>query len=170
MLFQLTSRGLADRSLLRESVRGTFWTSYFIVTEQNGFLITYLRDPPYFRITYFVSVVVSPRLHSRREAVVPMSGRIRRSVLSAVRHFRNIPREVSQGRLQSKGLYSPGFKRCTCKLQRLTAPTWAGLWASVLQMISRCYATTICNTQTGILNSTIINEDVLTETTTRVCS
>ncbi|EYB92792.1 hypothetical protein Y032_0190g1266 [Ancylostoma ceylanicum] len=40
--------------------------------------------------------------------------------------------------------------------------------AYIHQMISRCYATTICNTQTGILNSTLINEDVLTETTTRM--
>lgn len=31
--------------------------------------------------------------------------------------------------------------------------------AYIHQMISRCYATTVCNTQTGILNSTIIDED-----------
>ncbi|CAB3398606.1 unnamed protein product [Caenorhabditis bovis] len=31
--------------------------------------------------------------------------------------------------------------------------------AYIHQMISRCYSTTICNTQTGILNSTIIDED-----------
>uniref|UniRef100_A0A8R1HMV7 Uncharacterized protein n=1 Tax=Caenorhabditis japonica TaxID=281687 RepID=A0A8R1HMV7_CAEJA len=31
--------------------------------------------------------------------------------------------------------------------------------AYIHQMISRCYATTICNTQSGILNSTIIDEE-----------
>ncbi|VDO99674.1 unnamed protein product [Heligmosomoides polygyrus] len=40
--------------------------------------------------------------------------------------------------------------------------------AYVHQMISRCYATAICNTQTGILNSTIISEEEHVETTTRV--
>ncbi|KAK6753540.1 hypothetical protein RB195_012873 [Necator americanus] len=40
--------------------------------------------------------------------------------------------------------------------------------AYIHQMISRCYATSICNTQTGILNSTIINEDIVPETTTRM--
>nr|CDJ98434.1 Protein CYN-17, isoform a [Haemonchus contortus] len=39
--------------------------------------------------------------------------------------------------------------------------------AYIHQMISRCYATAICNTQTGILNSTIITEEEMTETTTR---
>ncbi|VDN27251.1 unnamed protein product [Cylicostephanus goldi] len=41
--------------------------------------------------------------------------------------------------------------------------------AYIHQMISRCYATSICNTQTGILNSTIIKEEVPAENTTRVC-
>uniref|UniRef100_A0A7I4YV90 Uncharacterized protein n=1 Tax=Haemonchus contortus TaxID=6289 RepID=A0A7I4YV90_HAECO len=40
--------------------------------------------------------------------------------------------------------------------------------AYIHQMISRCYATAICNTQTGILNSTIITEEEMTETTTRM--
>lgn len=40
--------------------------------------------------------------------------------------------------------------------------------AYVHQMISRCYATAICNTQTGILNSTIISEEEHVETTTRM--
>ncbi|KAK6023117.1 hypothetical protein OSTOST_11159 [Ostertagia ostertagi] len=40
--------------------------------------------------------------------------------------------------------------------------------AYIHQMISRCYATAICNTQTGILNSTIIGEEEPAETTTRV--
>ncbi|CAJ0929718.1 unnamed protein product, partial [Mesorhabditis belari] len=40
--------------------------------------------------------------------------------------------------------------------------------AYVHQMISRCFATAICNTQTGILNSTLIEEDFQPETTTKV--
>ncbi|KAK5967977.1 CYclophyliN [Trichostrongylus colubriformis] len=40
--------------------------------------------------------------------------------------------------------------------------------AYIHQMISRCYATAICNTQTGILNSTIISEEETAETTTRI--
>ncbi|KHJ86668.1 hypothetical protein OESDEN_13572 [Oesophagostomum dentatum] len=42
--------------------------------------------------------------------------------------------------------------------------------AYIHQMISRCYATSICNTQTGILNSTLIGEEVSVETTTKVRS
>lgn len=44
------------------------------------------------------------------------------------------------------------------------------LYPSVsLQMLSRCFATAICNTQSGILNSTIIDEDeTTTERTTKV--
>lgn len=32
------------------------------------------------------------------------------------------------------------------------------------QVISRCYATSICNPQTGILNSTMVNENVKVDT------
>ncbi|CAI5451577.1 unnamed protein product [Caenorhabditis angaria] len=39
--------------------------------------------------------------------------------------------------------------------------------AYIHQMISRCYATTICNTQSGILNSTIIDDDEIVEKTTK---
>ncbi|CAJ0589988.1 unnamed protein product [Cylicocyclus nassatus] len=40
--------------------------------------------------------------------------------------------------------------------------------AYIHQMISRCYATSICNTQQGILNSTLIKEELPTENTTRI--